>query len=631
MYLYELTAYAEKKYNIAEEYKWKEYPTFSVLAHPVTGKWVALLMRQWDTDRGEEIELCDLRCGRERSDGECRPYISAPFRMRGPMWTGIRFDRDTDTDAVLKLFDRAIKTNEERGYTVVLGSKPEMGTSAAKHYIDTPIPLSRRSTAGRGDTVPDRIRELKSRYRYTGGSFFDKCVSFRRQAEFMADYEDDYPWELDYTQYFPTYHDLRPDQLRGYFAWRTKVRKGEYRPIAGSLAYIFIYELINGIGSSSPEDTLSKMSEFSERFIGAGFGDEGMRKNIRKWMFDTCVVKDLPPETAALYAEPDKLAADRSLIILRDPVSYNDEEVFDALCTFGGDKWRSSPVIEKNGEEGIRLFADVWRYALAHTSINGKNLFRLCFGDRHAYRWYPFGNAVYGFAAPRDERVYELSSVRRYSCAGGTWKETAYHKVFFDLKWLKGLMHETDRLLRQYLGAGRSTKAKEDEAWATSSVTAVIEADRRAKIEAARPKVEINFGDLDKIRRDSYITRDSLLTEEDIIDETGTDAETPSEDILTEVSADDNITEEKHEEESAPGVPTIPLTDLQTEILKRVLSGESVRAFLAERHEMPEIAADSINEILFEEIGDSAVDCDGEDITLIEDYREDVMRILGER
>ena len=192
-------------------------------------------------------------------------------------------------------------------------------------------------------------------------------------------------------------------------------------------------------------------------------------------------------------------------------------------------------------------------------------------------------------------------------------------------------MHETDRLLRQYLGAGRSTKAKEDEAWATPAVTAVIEADRRAKIEASRPKVEINFGDLDKIRRDSYITRDSLLTEEDIIDETGTDMEMPSEDTLTEVPVDDNITEGRHAEETALSVPPVPLTELQTEILKRVLSGESVKAFLAERHEMPEIAADSINEILFEEIGDSAVDCDGEDITLIEDYREDVMRILGER
>ncbi len=41
------------------------------------------------------------------------------------------------------------------------------------------------------------------------------------------------------------------------------------------------------------------------------------------------------------------------------------------------------------------------------------------------------------------------------------------------------------------------------------------------------------------------------------------------------------------------------------------------------------VVTDAINEALFDEIGDNALECEGEDITLVEDYREDVLDILG--
>ena len=55
MELDELIAYARNRYAIEEQHKWQEFPGFSVLSHPQTGKWIALLMRQWDTDRGREF------------------------------------------------------------------------------------------------------------------------------------------------------------------------------------------------------------------------------------------------------------------------------------------------------------------------------------------------------------------------------------------------------------------------------------------------------------------------------------------------------------------------------------------------------------------------------------------------
>ena len=44
---------------------------------------------------------------------------------------------------------------------------------------------------------------------------------------------------------------------------------------------------------------------------------------------------------------------------------------------------------------------------------------------------------------------------------------------------------------------------------------------------------------------------------------------------------------------------------------------------------MPDMTADLINEAMFDEIGDSIIECDNGTLSLIEDYREDLIRLLG--
>ncbi|MBO7364963.1 MAG: hypothetical protein J6U26_06525, partial [Lachnospiraceae bacterium] len=105
MRLSDLAAYAEAQYHLEEVHKWADFPGFSVIADPDSGKWVALLMRQWDTDTGTEIERCDLKCGREALDDRPAPYLVPPVRMRGPDWVGIVFDDGTEEEAVCRLFD----------------------------------------------------------------------------------------------------------------------------------------------------------------------------------------------------------------------------------------------------------------------------------------------------------------------------------------------------------------------------------------------------------------------------------------------------------------------------------------------------------------------------------------------
>ena len=44
---------------------------------------------------------------------------------------------------------------------------------------------------------------------------------------------------------------------------------------------------------------------------------------------------------------------------------------------------------------------------------------------------------------------------------------------------------------------------------------------------------------------------------------------------------------------------------------------------------MPSIIADAVNEALFDEIGDTVLSCDDDRLSLVEDYRDDLTRMLG--
>ena len=48
-----------------------------------------------------------------------------------------------------------------------------------------------------------------------------------------------------------------------------------------------------------------------------------------------------------------------------------------------------------------------------------------------------------------------------------------------------------------------------------------------------------------------------------------------------------------------------------------------------ENHLMPSLIADAVNEAFFDEIGDTVLSCDDDRLSLVEDYREDLTRIMG--
>ena len=88
---------------------------------------------------------------------------------------------------------------------------------------------------------------------------------FLQQAKFMVDVEDDYPQVIAPVFFYSwDYESLRPPELRTYFTWRTKIRKGEYPKIFSGYLLIYTAELINLVGFDSVLDAYSKLKKILE-------------------------------------------------------------------------------------------------------------------------------------------------------------------------------------------------------------------------------------------------------------------------------------------------------------------------------------------------------------------------------
>lgn len=510
---------------------------------------------------------------------------------------------------------------KQNGYEIVL----ENNNTDQSEYQDTLLPfadeekLPKESSSFQKkvdnlrdkakDSISQKIRDMQELYVFNNG--FRK--NFYIQGKFMEDYEDDKPWNGNFLHYFPSYNDLDIEQLRGYFTWRTHVRRGEYLPTSTSFAYIYVYELLNGIGTVSVEESLKKLKEFKKEFIDSGIGDANMKLNVNRWMMELAVASGFSPDVVRQYTDPEILAFDKALLALKKPNEYSDDEIFNAFVKFGGKKITLSPVLQDNESEGKRLFVRIWKYALENFNKNGRRLFALCFGGFRYYDWYPMGNAIYYREKEPDSLICELNECHKYVCKKGKWKIQWYYEEFFNKKCFKGLLHEADRLLRIYLKVGRPLKEIYDESWATPFIQAIIEADKQKKLEASKPKINICYDNLEQIRQNAIITRDSLLTEEEKFEEIKKE----------EVKQFDPVVDVSNKNMS------LTLDKEQVQILNMILNGDSVKETLRILNKMPQVFADSLNDVLFEEIGDIAVECNGDDIVLIEEYREDLERIIG--
>lgn len=70
--------------------------------------------------------------------------------------------------------------------------------------------------------------------------------------------------------------------------------------------------------------------------------------------------------------------------------------------------------------------------------------------------------------------------------------------------------------------------------------------------------------------------------------------------------------------------------DINLKILKYIIAGKDYKQLIKSNNLFTSIITDSINDAFFEDIGDNILECEGDEIYLVEDYREDVLNIIGE-
>ena len=105
------------------------------------------------------------------------------------------------------------------------GKKPSQPSVVTKGiYEDEPIlrrasqlPRQKPAAAQTEQQEPSKIRQMRKLNNKYGYSARLDAATFCRQAKFMADYEDDLPWDGYCELYYPSYESMTDRQLRGYF------------------------------------------------------------------------------------------------------------------------------------------------------------------------------------------------------------------------------------------------------------------------------------------------------------------------------------------------------------------------------------------------------------------------------
>ena len=175
--------------------------------------------------------------------------------------------------------------------------------STTKTYADEPI-IRRGSQMD--SYLPQKIGQMRELQRTPRGRTWSETRLFYEQARLMEDFEDNCPYHGQFQSYYPTYRTMTDRQLRGYFTWRARVRAGQVEQTATSFAYVYLYELLMGIGVKPGRKAFDAIEAFWKTYRQF---DPGMDRYVPEWLVDYVVEHDLPAELAAPYAHLEHDAA----------------------------------------------------------------------------------------------------------------------------------------------------------------------------------------------------------------------------------------------------------------------------------------------------------------------------------
>lgn len=450
--------------------------------------------------------------------------------------------------------------------------------------------------------VTKEIKKMIESYQYSLPGSVRREQNFYLQGKLMASYEDHYEGKQSFLRYYPTYHDLTVGQARTYFTWRTKIRQNIYEKISDSYAYIYLYELLNGIGIKDPEEGLDKLITFNKNYAQRFSPEIGAY--LERWIRDYIVFYNINKANDTFFVkEKDN---DKKYERLLYPDQFSNHEVAESLIKLSNYKIRNCPLYKKSIEKFEYLLVLIW-HKILDLRNDGFDFFTSYIAYKNQMTIQLFSAAVFNHQLEPQTTSYEIDQIRKYFY--DKEKNTWYCESYWGLTGQKSIMgnflHEVDREIRLCFNLGRNLKPRKIEKHYLKAIRDGIKEYQIEEQKLKQPKIEFNLSQLSTIRADAAGTRDSLLTEEEL------QAEQEENKQIEEAVVDD-------EQEN------YGLSSEETTTITLLLKGKDLNKYLKGKHLMAAVIIDNINEKLFDEFGDNVIEFINDIPTVIEDYQEDL-------
>ena len=554
-------------------------------------------------------------------------------------------------------------------------------------YADEPILKTGRQMQ---NFLPNQYRKMREISRWQddpkggAGRWLSEAELFYRQGLLMADFEDDCPYNGTFKSYFPTYNAMSDRQLRGYFTWRAQVRRETVEETSTSFAFLYLYELICGIGVDDPLDGFNKIKAFWNAYR---VFEPGIDRFARVWLQDYAVFHGLDPK---LLRDSKTVMFDNALIELRraardlapaltpsdlaparrkaseptlplPPDEAREERLMaaiDALSTYN----LANSRLNRSHHRDLRhvacaVYVRMARYYDTHRKTG---IVANLFGEETAMPYTMFASAVF-FAPERHEDCeYRLDPIHIYRCQNGFWECMRIHGSRQKSSKLGEMMRACDQRLRLALDPGHPLKEEKVPKYLAKIIDDEIVAWLSWDAAHQPVKIDIDLSQLGHIRSAAAQTREALLIDEEREDGTPTEAEStffeqpvvePASDMIAQPVAT-AIPQDEADEPTVspeqfgivapllapePAPSTTTPADAATALdpaagayLRALLEQDTAQAAsaVAQSGQSEDMLVDNINEALFDLVGDTVIEFGATGPQIIEDYEADVRGYL---
>lgn len=518
-----------------------------------------------------------------------------------------------------------------------------------------PLPLSPHEPEVERTAPIEAMRAL-ARQRRTEGHGPAGGKLFVEQAHLMADYTDDLPFLGNFSSYYPTYEDMPDRVLRGYFTWRTHFRRGEVLGCPPAFVFVHAYEVLADVGVEPGQGGLRELIGLHEGYGADGRG-RALDRYLPLWIRDYALVHDLDLSQPALapYVQGRGDAVVRAVRELRTAqdalLAHAAGDGGHASGTRRHLRWDAdvpglpgrdvlvralngastyhilaSKVMRTHADDVGGILPQVFARLVEHCERRRKASFLDgLFGAACTYHHMMYSTAVCAGEPPHEDVTIALPSGEVVSCRAGAWWLTEPCEVRSASSELGLVLHTVDRILRERVGDVPPLKERHAPKYLTALVGEEVSAWLGQRAAARAAEVHIDRSQLGNIRMAASRTREALLVDEEREWEPVRQAAKGMPAAAVASSA-----RPTPDPVDAPSGAS-SLTSAQRAILQALLAGDvaAARAAAAEGGSLLSLAVDTINELLFDLVGDTVIAFDGDEPYLVEDYAEDVREALS--